>query len=90
MGRSVWHGGGWYPGCSVVCHQPFSDPRWIPTAIEHGVHTHELFLNAVVDREWEALGEASVIGEQDLMNPCVDEKRIDVRKEAVYEIRSEP
>jgi hypothetical protein len=30
-----------------------------------------------------------VIGEQDLMNPCIDEERIDVREEAIYEIRSE-
>lgn len=50
------------------------------------MHSHALFIEAVIDGEGEALGEASVIGVHDLMNPCVDEKRIDVREEAVYEI----
>lgn len=58
--------------------QPCSHPRGISTAIKYGMHSDELFIKAVVDGEREALGEASVIGEHDLMNSCVDEKRIDV------------
>jgi hypothetical protein len=42
------------------------------------MHTNDLLLDAVIDGEGEALGEASVIGVHNLMNPCVNEQRVNV------------
>lgn len=42
------------------------------------MHTHQLFLDAVVNCEGEVLGKASVIGMYDLMNSCVNEEGVDV------------
>jgi hypothetical protein len=46
--------------------------------------------DTVVDGKRKTLGETPVVGKYDLMNPRVDEKRLDIREETLYEIRSKP
>lgn len=50
------------------------------------MHAHVFSVQAVVDGKGEAFGQATVIGEHQTMNPCVDQQGVNVGKEAVEEI----
>jgi hypothetical protein len=51
------------------------------------MHINDTFLHAVINGEWEALGEATVITIYDLMDSAVYEKRIDICEQGVKEVR---
>lgn len=51
------------------------------------MHINDTFLHAVINGEWEALGEATVITISNLMDPAVYEERIDICEQEVKEVR---
>ncbi len=63
--------------------QPFSDPGGIPAAIQYRMHPNQLSLHTVVDGKRKTFGETPVLGEGGLMNPCVQQKGINIEKQAV-------
>lgn len=62
----------------------------MPTAIQHGMDADECSFEAIVNGKRESLGQAAMIRVDLGMHAGINEKGIDVRKEAIQEVGTQP
>ena len=74
---------------AVEVREACSCPRGIATTIQNGVHADQFSINRVIHSERKPFRQTASISENNCMQTGMNEKRVDIRKERIREIRAE-
>ena len=73
---------------AVEVREACSCPRGIATTIQNGVHADQFSINRVIHSERKPFRQTASISENNCMQTGMNEKRVDIRKERIREIRA--